>query len=700
MISFSQLKACRVLKGERFTKQSIYDADKLFTVQELVQAGAGTQFDIAIPCMINRLVVIDIDVPNEAKGRKVDGRKWWREFASRNNIGNTFTVISRSGGFHLYFELPHAIDHLTFSPRSVLAEGVEAKYRGTVHAPPTEGYVVHENSPKYPEIVPPALMLELVKGKDARKRTAEELIAAGLNNRFSPNQIDWLKKHIPWVQANVSLSRDEWRDGIFSLKAGTDFDHVIGEELAVMWTMNQGYTAGDENLAIDMYHKADALGDITGGTIIHLIQKFFEDKGVPLSLAEVVEGDIGFSVLERAGVTFSIAKSGKPQFVDNETNAGLIVETLIPKEDLYLNTRNDTYYYKGQPVSDRDVIYSILPMLQKVGGGLGFERMKKSTVMTGLEMAMFNRAVDPHEDWIKSIKWDGVKRIDSFFSQYLGGENNEYNSRLGMNLFTALAARGLKKGTKFDSMFILEGGEGARKSTLVNVLGRGMCYVARGRNILTADDSLRQMHQSVTVEFPELIGLRNEDPEIAKAFITTSTDKIRGLYERKAVDRPRGFIMFGTTNQDHYLTSDMGQRRWLPFKIPNGWIINTEVIEQILDQLYAEGAEMFRRGYDYWNMPEHLLKTAQKGKLTGTHLRECISEIVDGKQYEFTAKEIFDELSSTRVIDRGGYTVWANTIETELKLRGCVKSSKGRWERQINVQALLGDTKCQTSIWL
>ena len=110
MISFSQLKACRVLKGQRFTKQSMYEPDKLFTVQELVQSGAGSEFDIAIPCMINRLVVIDIDVPDESKNRTVDGRQWWRNFQATHNIPNTFTVISKSGGFHLYFELPHEVD--------------------------------------------------------------------------------------------------------------------------------------------------------------------------------------------------------------------------------------------------------------------------------------------------------------------------------------------------------------------------------------------------------------------------------------------------------------------------------------------------------------------------------------------------------------------------------------------------------------
>ena len=99
-------------------------------------------------------------------------------------------------------------------------------------------------------------------------------------------------------------------------------------------------------------------------------------------------------------------------------------------------------------------------------------------------MAMFNRSIDPHQEWIKSLKWDGTPRIATFFSAYLGGERTPYTERLGRDLFTALAARGLQKGVKFDSLFIFEGGEGARKSTLVQVLGRGLCYVARGRNIL------------------------------------------------------------------------------------------------------------------------------------------------------------------------------------------------------------------------
>lgn len=682
MIIISELRVCTVKKGERYAYNNNAPAESLPKLKDVFDG----PWDIAVPAMQNRLVIIDIDLPRVRKKpdgteyTTADGRLWWRNFAAMNDIPNTYTVISKSGGFHLYFELPSSIDALSFRPKSKLAESVEVKYRATVHAPPTAGYELHPQSPMTPAVVPIALMEELIRGKEDADRTPEELLLSGSHSAFSEAQVDWLRKNIAWVQQNVALSREHWRDGIFSIKAGTKFSPDVGEELAVMWTMNQGYSEGDENLAIDMYHKADALGPVQGGTIIHLIRNYFEEAGVPLSISEVMGGDIGISILEKAGVTFNLGKTGKVKFVDNETNAALILDTLIPKQEMYLNTRTDTYMYKGRQITDKDLLCNILPMLQKVGGGLGFETMKKTHVHTGLEIAMSLRAKDPHEEWINKQVWDGVNRIETFFIDYLGGADTEYNRILGKNLFTALAARGVSKGCKFDAMFILEGEEGARKSTLVSILGRNLYYSARGRNILTADDSLRQMHQAVTVEFPELIGLRHEDPEIAKAFVTTACDKIRGLYERKAVDRPRGFIMFGTTNQDEYLSFDMGRRRWWPFKVPKGYVIDTDAIEELLGQFYAEGKAMWEQGYSYWYMPDELLSNVQASKQTGSYLRDEVRKIATLKG-SFDVKEVFDDLISTKVLGSGGFSTWGKAIESELRRVGCVKNNNtGRWQ--------------------
>jgi len=183
------------------------------------------------------------------------------------------------------------------------------------------------------------------------------------------------------------------------------------------------------------------------------------------------------------------------------------------------------------------------------------------------------------------------------------------------------------------------------------------------------------MHQAVTVEFPELIGLRHEDPEIAKAFVTSSVDKMRGLYERKAVDRARGFIMFGSTNKDEYLSLDMGRRRWWPFKVPKGFVIDTDYVEKNLGLFYAEGKVMWEQGYSFWYMPEELLNTIQAAKQTGSYLREEIKKIVLRKGL-FNIKEIFDELTTTRVIGSGGLSTWGKEVESEVRRLGCVRDSE------------------------
>lgn len=76
----------------------------------------------------------------------------------------------------------------------------------------------------------------------------------------------------------------------------------------------------------------------------------------------------------------------------------------------------------------------------------------------------------PIQEKLKSLEWDGVKRIENALPQFLGVEKNEYTCA-AMQLFMLGAIhRAFQPGCKFEMMLCLVGGQGAGKSTFFDFL--------------------------------------------------------------------------------------------------------------------------------------------------------------------------------------------------------------------------------------
>ena len=65
-------------------------------------------------------------------------------------------------------------------------------------------------------------------------------------------------------------------------------------------------------------------------------------------------------------------------------------------------------------------------------------------------------------------------------------------------------------------------------------------------------------------EIADLTGMKKADIEHVKAFASRKVDRARPAYGRFRVDRPRRTVFFATTNDDEYLKSQTGNRRFWP----------------------------------------------------------------------------------------------------------------------------------------
>jgi len=210
-------------------------------------------------------------------------------------------------------------------------------------------------------------------------------------------------------------------------------------------------------------------------------------------------------------------------------------------------------------------------------------------------------------DWISSIKWDGVPRVEGFFSSHYGCEPNDYVRRVSINFWVSMVARVFKPGCKVDNMVVFEGKQGAFKSTALSAIG-GKWYVETNQDPSNKDFFL-MFNGKFLVEIGELDSFNKKETTKIKSVISTATDKYRPPYARRSEDFPRQCIFSGTTNEEEYLKDPTGARRFWPLRIAR---IDIKAILRDRPQLFAEALSLFNGGEKWYIEPPGAEKAQDK----------------------------------------------------------------------------------------
>lgn len=173
----------------------------------------------------------------------------------------------------------------------------------------------------------------------------------------------------------------------------------------------------------------------------------------------------------------------------------------------------------------------------------------------------------PVKDYLEGLQWDGVPRIDTAFKTYLGAKMPPtYLRAVSRKFFLALVARIYEPGCKFDHLPVLEGKQGIGKSTFGRILVSDKWFMD-GLPDLADKDAALNLQGIWLCEMSELSSLYRAQLEVAKAFITRQTDKVRPPYGARRVELPRSTVFVGTTNDRDYLVDSTGNRRFWPILI-------------------------------------------------------------------------------------------------------------------------------------
>lgn len=250
---------------------------------------------------------------------------------------------------------------------------------------------------------------------------------------------------------------------------------------------------------------------------------------------------------------------------------------------------------------------------------------------------------NPLATWLDGLVWDGVPRLETWLVRYCAAADTAYTRAVGAAWLRAAVARALCPGVKVDAALILEGAQGAGKSSVLAIIGGD--YFTDDVRDLGHKDAVGEIARSWIVELAELSSLARSEVEMIKAFLSRQVDRVRPPYGRAPVDLPRRCIFGGSTNRRDYLRDDTGNRRFWPVAVGAA---DLPALLADREQLLAEAvAGWHELGLPGTRLPSELWETAkeeQEARAESDPWEELVAEQLDKVPGDITLGDLLQRM--------------------------------------------------------
>ena len=249
--------------------------------------------------------------------------------------------------------------------------------------------------------------------------------------------------------------------------------------------------------------------------------------------------------------------------------------------------------WQGRPIRDTDLI-DIRLLIERAG----FQPTDKD-VRPCVDRLAVENAYNPITDYLDALVWDGTPRLDRWMARFLGATDTPYVRKVGAKTLIAAIARARVPGCKVDTVLVLEGPQGLKKSTAIAALF-GEDYTAESVSLFDQHNKMvMQMMGAWVVELAEFVAIARKDQSSVKGLLSMRSDRVVLPYAKMASTHPRRCIFFATVNPEEggYLTDSTGNRRYWPVAVTR---IDLDGIASQRDQIWAEAQARYRGGEHWW----------------------------------------------------------------------------------------------------
>jgi len=257
---------------------------------------------------------------------------------------------------------------------------------------------------------------------------------------------------------------------------------------------------------------------------------------------------------EDAGVVCT--RQGNP--ILNEANVlKLISKDPVLASAIYYDEFVDRIQINNKPISDTDLDLLVI----KFQVTYGLQKISKAMLKSAMQSyAVFNKK-NPFKNYLDSCVWDGKNRINTFFQTTCGCADDQYHKTVSKTFWLSLVARGMWPGCKVDTMVVLEGKQGAAKSTLLETIAHP--WFTESTTEIGAKDWQLSLKGNLIVEIGELDSFNKASVTTIKNMLTVKSDNFRDPYAHFNKKNNRTCVFAGTTNSYQYLRDETGSSRSL-----------------------------------------------------------------------------------------------------------------------------------------
>jgi putative DNA primase/helicase len=231
-----------------------------------------------------------------------------------------------------------------------------------------------------------------------------------------------------------------------------------------------------------------------------------------------------------------------------------------------------------------------------------YDIVSPAKVDDALGLCANNHSFNRVKEYLTKLQWDGLKRLDTLLTDYLGAADTIYTRAVMRKSLAAAVARAMTPGCKYDYMPILAGPQGIGKSTFLRILG--LSFYSDSLQTFEGKEA-SEMIQGIWInEIGELSGFNRSETNAVKQFLSKTEDIYREPFGKRTKAYPRRCVFFGTTNDSEFLKDRTGNRRFWPVDVGI-----KPAVKSVWNNLPEEVDQVWAEAYLYWQLGEKLFLT-------------------------------------------------------------------------------------------